>query len=57
MIIVDKELCVGCGHCLPFCPVEALSVRGMIVIDIELCMECQTCIEYCPNLALRWDEK
>jgi ferredoxin len=57
MIVVDSELCVGCGHCVPFCPVEALGVLGLVMVDVDLCIECLTCIEYCPNQALRWDEK
>jgi ferredoxin len=57
MIIIDVKLCVGCGHCVPFCPVEALSVFGAARLDHELCIECETCIEYCPNQALRWDEE
>jgi len=57
MIVVDAELCVGCGHCVPFCPVEALSVYGAVRVDEELCIGCLTCIAYCPNLALRWDER
>lgn len=57
MIIIDAELCVGCGHCVPYCPVEALAVFGRAKLVIDLCIECLTCIEYCPNQALRWDEK
>ncbi|RMF91625.1 MAG: 4Fe-4S dicluster domain-containing protein [Methanobacteriota archaeon] len=56
MILIDKERCVGCGHCVPFCPVEALSVWGVVKVDHGLCIGCLTCTEYCPNKALRWDE-
>lgn len=56
MIIVNNGLCVGCGHCVPFCPVEALSVHGRVAVEHDICIECLTCIEYCPNTALRWDK-
>lgn len=52
MIVIDLELCVGCGHCIPYCPVEALSVYGHAIVDHDLCIECETCIEYCPNIAI-----
>ncbi|GBE17641.1 ferredoxin-2 [archaeon BMS3Abin16] len=54
MITVLDELCVGCGHCVPFCSVDALSVFGRAVVDPDLCIGCEVCIEYCPNTALRW---
>ncbi len=53
MIIIDSKLCVGCGHCVPFCPENALSVFSLAKIDQDLCIECLTCIEYCPNRAIR----
>ncbi|HDY73832.1 MAG TPA: 4Fe-4S dicluster domain-containing protein [Euryarchaeota archaeon] len=53
MTVLD-ELCVGCGHCVPFCSVDALSVFGRAVVDPDLCIGCEVCIEYCPNTALRW---
>lgn len=57
MIVIDVEMCVGCGHCVPFCSVEALSVFGKAEVDYELCIECLTCIEYCPNQAIKGDEE
>lgn len=56
-MIVKKELCVGCGLCIPYCPVGAISLlEGKAVIDQEQCVECGTCgrrkIVKCPRGAL-----
>lgn len=46
------ENCVGCGQCVTFCPVLAISVCGEAEID-ETCTGCGTCIRYCPVGAIR----
>ena len=57
-MVVDQELCIGCGRCVPYCPVRAISiVNKKAVIDQELCVECGTCgrknnIVKCPRNAL-----
>lgn len=48
MIIIDKDLCVGCGRCEPFCPSEALRAWGYLQVDAEKCNDCLSCIEACP---------
>ena len=25
-MVVDQELCIGCGRCVPYCPVRAISI-------------------------------
>ncbi|NOZ77452.1 MAG: 4Fe-4S dicluster domain-containing protein [Euryarchaeota archaeon] len=50
-----KDYCIGCGHCVPFCPQEAITVLGRAEIDGETCIECGICIIYCPNEAIQED--
>jgi pyruvate ferredoxin oxidoreductase delta subunit len=52
MLVVNESKCVGCGLCVSFCPVGALSAWGLCSIDEEECSECLICIDYCPVDAL-----
>jgi NAD-dependent dihydropyrimidine dehydrogenase PreA subunit len=52
MLTIREERCVGCGQCVPFCPVDALRAWGMVELDKEVCTECLVCVEYCPVDAL-----
>jgi NAD-dependent dihydropyrimidine dehydrogenase PreA subunit len=48
---IDPELCIVCEVCLPYCPMEAISVKDdMAVIDDDECVECGVCLraEVCP---------
>lgn len=48
---IDEQECIGCGSCVPYCPVEAISDQGGIaVIDFDECVECTCCIRFadCP---------
>ncbi len=55
---VDSDLCVGCGECVPYCPMEAISVDGVAEIDQEACVECHICFrtKVCPMNALQIEE-
>ncbi len=54
MVYVVKELCVACGKCALYCPVEAITVSDHAFVDQDLCVECGTCIRAeCPVDALR----
>ncbi|MGI6604765.1 MAG: 4Fe-4S binding protein [Firmicutes bacterium] len=44
---VKEELCVGCGRCVLYCPVQAISLsadRKLAVIDQDECVECGACL-------------
>ena len=48
---IDPELCIACEVCLPYCPMEAISMKDdMAVIDDDECVECGVCLraEVCP---------
>jgi len=49
------EICNGCGACVKFCPVEAISgeKKGLHRIDKALCIECGACGRICPVEAVR----
>jgi hypothetical protein len=54
MVYVVRDLCVGCGKCAVYCPVQAITPGEKAFIDQEKCVECSTCIRAgCPVDALR----
>ena len=47
-MIIDKEKCIGCEECHPYCPVEAIATaewegKTVSVIDQDRCVECGCC--------------
>ena len=66
VVIVDQDLCVGCGTCEKICKHEAISFvlinqdaglfEGMelkkATIDGEKCYNCSKCISHCPVNAI-----
>ena len=52
---IDSDVCVGCGICVPYCPMTAISLNnGLAIIDLEKCVECGTCkrVVDCPTDAI-----
>lgn len=54
---VDTTECLGCGECVSYCPMNALSVVNdeHAVVDEEKCVECNICCnsDICPVDALQ----
>ncbi len=58
-MIIDKELCIGCETCCPYCPVGAIGLSEgtdgpKADIDEERCVECSVCLRagVCPTDAI-----
>lgn len=51
---VNSSLCIGCGTCLEWCPVQAISFdeEGRAVISSERCIGCGECRVTCPEGAI-----
>ena len=48
---IDKSKCIGCGSCVPLCPMEAITLAdNKSAIDPNECAECGTCsrAKVCP---------
>jgi Pyruvate/2-oxoacid:ferredoxin oxidoreductase delta subunit len=59
-MLIDKEKCIGCDECHPYCPVGAIRAvdwegRSVSEIDQVACVECGCCYErsgVCPVEAI-----
>lgn len=56
-LIVSKELCTGCTHCMTVCPTRAIRVReGKASIIANKCVDCGECYRACPVSAIRVEQ-
>ena len=54
-IVIDKELCIGCGVCVEMCPEDVLELQGEVatVINLDDCIECEACQVNCEYEAIQ----
>lgn len=53
-LTIDKEVCIGCSHCMKVCPTEALRVSGgKAHIHPQWCIDCGECYRECPTSAIK----
>ena len=59
-MLIDKEKCIRCGQCIPYCPMGCIrrSADGAVDIDLDECVECELCrnSRVCPRDALTMQE-
>jgi ferredoxin len=56
---IDRDKCIGCGRCIPYCPVDAIAVDGDVSrVDLDECVECGNCLRsaHCPTDAIYQQE-
>ena len=57
IVIIDEELCIGCGACVSLCPKKILYIYEKSgkckVSDESKCDRLRGCVRVCPVNALR----
>ncbi len=47
---IDKDLCVGCGNCVPYCTMGVIRIEnGLATVNEDECVECNTCYRCCES--------
>ena len=56
---VDKEKCIGCATCVPYCPEASIEMKKYKAgqkdkadIDYDFCKGCGVCAQVCPVKAI-----
>lgn len=50
---IERDICIGCSHCIRVCPTEALRVRdGKAELYDNRCIDCGECFRVCPVNAI-----
>lgn len=53
-LVLNQELCIGCGVCLIVCPHEVFTLndKKALIAEKDRCMECSACAVNCPTNAV-----
>ncbi len=53
-VVIDTEVCDGCGTCVEACPTAAIEVMdGKAKVDEDNCADCGACEGDCPTGAIQ----
>jgi Dissimilatory sulfite reductase (desulfoviridin), alpha and beta subunits len=55
---INQDLCVGCGTCVPYCPINAIKLNYTASINLDECVECHLCYRsgVCPTSAFEQEK-
>lgn len=56
MVIIDRELCIGCGACVPDCVSKHIRLEDGYAVQNGECIQCGHCVAVCPAGAVRIPE-
>jgi iron only hydrogenase large subunit-like protein len=52
-LVIRKDVCTGCTHCVTICPTKAIRIReGKASITANKCVDCGECYKACPVSAI-----
>lgn len=53
-IVIEEEICIGCGNCVNVCLAGCFSIndKKAIITSLKYCMECSACWYACEQNAI-----
>jgi len=56
--VIDTQNCKGCGECIKWCPVNAISLHDeKSEVDYSRCIGCGVCVSKCSNKSISMKER
>ena len=57
--VIDTQNCEGCGTCIKWCPVNAISLndKKSVAVDYKRCIGCGVCVSKCSNKSISMKER
>ncbi len=52
MVVIEKELCIGCGACVSDCVGRVIKIEEGKAEVVRPCIECGHCVAICPEKAV-----